>query len=79
MNFFRHPLFKFKQDVSEIGSLTVHRRKGMEADTPLGLNKKKILSALASDIKSSFSITHNGIGTSMLCLLRRRKIPISGG
>jgi hypothetical protein len=46
MNFFRHPLFKFKQDVSEIGSLPVHRRKGMEADTPLGLNKKKNIVSL---------------------------------
>ena len=77
MNFFRHPVIEIKQDVSETGSLPAHRQKNMEAATPPGLTQKT-LSALASWIKSNFSIAPNGIGTSMLCLLRRRKIPISG-
>jgi hypothetical protein len=77
MNFFRHPVFQIKQDIAGTGSLPVHRRKDMETPTPPALTQK-ILSALASVIKSSFLIAPKGIGSSMLCLFRRRKIPISG-
>jgi hypothetical protein len=40
MNFFGHPVIQSKQDVSETGSLPVHRRKDMEAPTPPGLTQK---------------------------------------
>lgn len=44
MNIFRHPVIQIKQDVSETGSLPVHRRKYMEAPTPPGLTQKNTVS-----------------------------------
>ena len=49
MNLFHHPVIKIKQDVSETGSLPVHRRKDVEAPTLSGLTQKNTVSVGVSD------------------------------
>jgi len=44
MNFFRHPVIQIKQDVSETGSLLVHRQNVMEAVIPPVLTQKNTVS-----------------------------------